>query len=241
MFDRFLTPILLEALADSPVVLLNGARQTGKTTLVRNLPVPHLAAHYISLDDAGFLSAARTDALGFLSGLSGPAVIDEVQRAPELFPAIKLMVDRQRTPGRFLLTGSANVLLLPQVSESLAGRMEILTLWPLAQAEVEGCTGSFVDRLFSPSVPVLTSQPVARAHLIERLLRGGYPEPHARLTEARRRAWFNSYLTTILQRDVRDIANIEGLTALPRLLSLLGARADCSIWPIFPVRPGCRM
>jgi predicted AAA+ superfamily ATPase len=136
-----------DALSDSPVVLLNGARQSGKTTLVQALSQAGHPAPYITLDDAGFLSAARSDAAGFLSGLTGPVVIDEVQHAPELFPAIKLLVDQKRTPGRFLLTGSANVLLLPQLSESLAGRMEILTLWPLAQAHV--ATGSeFEESIF---------------------------------------------------------------------------------------------
>src|SRR5215216_1312072 len=138
MYHRLLTSPLESALADSPVVLINGARQTGKTTLVQTLSAERHPALYITLDDAGFLAAARGDAAGFLAGLSGPVIIDEVQHAPELFPAIKLLVDRRRTPGRFLLTGSANVLLLPQLSESLAGRMEILTLWPLAQAEIEG-------------------------------------------------------------------------------------------------------
>lgn len=230
MYQRSLSPLLLDTLADSPVVLINGARQAGKTTLVQSLPVEHHAATYINLDDANFLAAAQADAGGFLAGLSGPVVIDEVQHAPQLFPAIKLLVDRQRTPGRFLLTGSANVLLLPRLSESLAGRMEILTLWPLSQSEIEGTEGHLIDRLFAGEVfttggGIAGGSAVDRADLLRRLLCGGYPEPLGRSNEARRRAWFGSYLTTILQRDVRDIANIEGLTDLPRLLTLLAARA----------------
>lgn len=214
----------MDALADSPVVLVNGARQTGKTTLVQSLVRDHPAAYY-TLDDTNVLSAARSDPQGFLSGLSGPVIIDEVQRAPELFPAIKAAVDRQRTPGRFLLTGSANVLLLPRLSESLAGRMEVLTLWPLAQAEISEGGTNLVDTLFAGHLPA--SQNLGggdSADLSRRLLGGGYPEPLTRTSPERRRAWFNSYLTTILQRDVRDIANIEGLTDLPRLLTLLASR-----------------
>ncbi len=229
MYRRFITQSLTDALADSPVVLLNGARQTGKTTLVQSLAAERPAT-YLTLDDIGVLSAARSDPQGFLAGLSGPVVLDEVQHAPGLFPALKAAVDRQRTPGRFLLTGSANVLLLPKLSESLAGRMEVLTLWPLAQtelvpAELAGADANFVDAMFAERLPARQDLPsVDQADLIRRLLGGGYPEPLGRSGPERRRAWFNSYLTTILQRDVRDIANIEGLTDLPRLLALLASR-----------------
>jgi len=256
MYRRNLMPLLQDALSDSPVVLLNGARQTGKTTLVQALTenqseenqvkeqqvkAQQLARTYLSLDDVGVLSAAKSDPAGFLSGFPGPLVIDEVQHAPELFPAIKATVDKRREPGRFLLTGSANVLLLPRLSESLAGRMEILTLWPLAQSEIENKSGtvngsqsssrnsSLIDLLFSDAFSQLLAPgllpELPKADLIRRIVAGGYPEPLARASDARRRAWFASYLTTILQRDVRDMANIEGLTALPRLLSLLAARS----------------
>lgn len=236
MYRRLLTQPLTDALADSPVVLVNGARQTGKTTLVQSFAAQRPAS-YFTLDDIGVLSAARSDPQGFLAGLSGPVVLDEVQHAPGLFPALKAAVDKQRTPGRFLLTGSANVLLLPKLSESLAGRMEVLTLWPLAQAELvpaerAGAIGNLVDALFSDSLfaermPVGQDLPATEpADLVRRLLGGGYPEPLARSSPERRRAWFNSYLTTILQRDVRDIANIEGLTDLPRLLALLASRTS---------------
>lgn len=226
MYRRLLTQNLTDALADSPVVLVNGARQTGKTTLVQSLAAERPAT-YLTLDDIGVLSAARSDPQGFLAGLSGPVVLDEVQHAPGLFPALKAAVDRQRAPGRFLLTGSANVLLLPKLSESLAGRMEVLTLWPLAQAELVGAEINFVDALFAERLPDRQDLPgVDPSELIRRMLGGGYPEPLGRTGPERRRAWFNSYLTTILQRDVRDIANIEGLTDLPRLLALLASRTS---------------
>ena len=223
MYRRIITRPLHDALDDSPVVLLNGARQTGKTTLAQALAGTRT---YLTFDDAGVLSAAKEDPAGFIAGLTGPVTLDEVQHVPELFPALKAAVDRQRMPGRFLLTGSANVLLLPRLSESLAGRMEILTLWPLAQAEIEGYDGeNLIDRLFSEAWTYGSLPEVPRPDLMRRVLLGGYPEPLARPAETRRRAWFGAYLTTILQRDVRDMANIEGLTVLPRLLSLLAARS----------------
>jgi predicted AAA+ superfamily ATPase len=217
--------LLREALRDTPVVLLNGARQTGKSTLVGSGMLGDHEARYLTLDEAGVLAAAEADPSGFLSGLEGPVILDEVQRSPGLFPAIKAEVDRDRRPGRFLLTGSANVLLLPRLSESLAGRMEILTLWPLSQGEIEGVKEGFVDAVFTGGLLSIPDGPGGTPNLHERLLRGGYPEVLGRSSESRRRAWFGSYVTTILQRDVRDLSNIEGLTELPRLLSLLAARS----------------
>ena len=225
MIQRNLTSTLRDALSDRPIVLLAGARQSGKSTLAQSLLDGH-AASYLTLDDATVLAAVDQDPQGFLAGLGGgPVVLDEVQGAPGLFPALKLAVDRDRTPGRFLLTGSADVFLLPTVSESLAGRMEILTLWPLSQGEAEGVVEGFVDALFSRSFQPPPTAPLERADLLRRILQGGFPEPRTKSSPARLRAWFASYVTTILQRDVRDLASIENLTALPRLLSLLAARA----------------
>ncbi len=224
MIWRNITQPLLEALSDSPVVFLSGARQTGKSTLTKHLAAGEHPARYLTLDDATTLAAARTDPDGFIQGLSEPVVLDEVQRAPDLFLAIKAEVDRDRQPGRFLLTGSADVLLLPKVSESLAGRMEILTLWPFSQGELDGRREQFVDALFAECLPPFPSDAEEETALTERVLRGGYPEVLSRPTPRRRDAWFEAYVTTLLQRDVRDLANIEGLTAMPRLLSLLAAR-----------------
>jgi hypothetical protein len=224
MYPRYIRQNLIESLGDSPVVMVVGARQTGKTTLVRQVAAAERPARYISLDDPTFMSAAASDPVGFLAGLSGPVVIDEVQHAPGLFPAIKSTVDYDRAPGRFLLTGSANVLLLPKVSESLAGRIQVLTLWPLAQAEIEGGSAGIVDLLFARNNHLPVADSISRSDLARRIVAGGYPEPLTRSSPARRTAWFNSHVTTILQRDVRDIANIEGLTDLPRLLQLLASR-----------------
>jgi predicted AAA+ superfamily ATPase len=168
------------------------------------------------------VAAASSDAHGFLAGLGDRAVIDEVQKAPGLFPAIKMSVDRDRRPGRFLLTGSANVLLLPQISESLAGRMELITLLPLSQGELHGQRERFLDGVFAESLPAL--QPGDAVDLKGAVLAGAYPEVIKRPAVKRRDAWFAAYITALLQRDVRDLANIEGLTDMPRLLSLLAAR-----------------
>jgi hypothetical protein len=221
---RNITPSLLAALADTPVVLLTGARQSGKSTLVQDITATAHPARYLTLDDAGVLAAARADPAGFLAGVEGAVVLDEVQRVPELFLALKAAVDRDRRPGRFLLTGSANVLLLPRLADLLVGRMEVLTLWPLSQGEIESVSEGFVDAVFADTLPRLVTEPEEWSVLLDRILCGGYPEVLGRAAEARRSAWFGSYITTLLQRDVRDLAHIEGLTLVPRLLTLLAAR-----------------
>lgn len=224
MVPRHISLPLLDALADSPVVLLHGAWQTGKSTLVQHITSTDHQARYLTFDDTTILAAATADPAGFLAGLEGPVALDEVQRVPELFVAIKADVDRDRRPGRYLLTGSANVLMVPKLSESLAGRMEILPLWPLSQGEIEGRREPFVEAVFGGGPLRMKKATEEGRDLAERVLRGGYPEAYGRATWSRRRAWFNSYVTTILQRDVRDLANIEGLNAMPRLLALLASR-----------------
>jgi len=225
MINRHITPIILDALSDSPVVLLNGARQTGKSTLAQWLAQGPHPARYLTFDDATVFAAAQHDPAAFVAGIEGNIILDEVQRVPELFIAIKAEVDRNRVSGRFLLTGSANILLLPRLSESLAGRMEILTLWPLSQGEIEGRREIFIDSAFDDKSPSYKQDTEDRARLFKRIFTGGYPEILKRPAVTRRKAWFGSYITTILQRDVRDLANIEGLTEMPRLLSLLATRA----------------
>ena len=222
MYRRNIKGKVTSALEDTPVVLLNGARQTGKTTLIRSLVEANENARYFSLDDLATQGAAIADPVGFLKGLDGLVVIDEVQKAPQLFAAIKMEVDRDRRPGRFLLSGSANVFLLPRISESLAGRMEILTLWPLSQGELNGQSEGFIDRLFSDELPEAGED--SQVDPVQLAIRGGFPEILQRSAEDRRSAWFGSYVAAILQRDIRDMANIRGLTELPRLLSLLAAR-----------------
>ncbi len=228
VIERHIADRLRRALKDTPVVFLQGARQTGKSTLVQIL-AEERKCPYLTLDDAATLGAAIADPTGFVEGLDGPVVLDEVQKAPSLFPAIKREVDRRRRPGRFLLTGSANVLLLPKVSESLAGRIEILNLWPFSQGEIDGVRETFVDALFAKVNPAAPEVPPTASKLMDRILRGGYPEVCKRKSVGRRDDWFRSYVSTILQRDVRELSNIEALTELPRILALLATRVGSLI------------
>ena len=224
MVRRNIQDSVRRAMGDTPVVLLNGARQTGKTTLAQELATAP-GVRYFTLDDAATLALAAGDPSGFIRNLSGPVVIDEIQKAPDLFPAIKLAVDKDRRPGNFLLTGSANVLTLPRLAESLAGRMEIIPLFPFSAGELNSRREGFVKRLFDGTLanakPISTNDDLAA-----RLVRGGYPEAIQRTDEDRRGAWFASYISTILQRDVRDLARVDGLHALPNLLKLLAARSS---------------
>jgi predicted AAA+ superfamily ATPase len=223
MIRRNIQSRIQDALADTPVVLLNGARQTGKTTLVQSL-ANNLGAEYFSLDDVATLALARGDPAGFVRNLVGPVVIDEIQKAPELFPAIKLAVDRNRKAGRFLLTGSANVMVLPRLSDSLAGRMEVVPLFPFSAGEIAGIAETFIRHLFTGDFVKLKRRG-SNMSLAERVVCGGYPEAVQRQDAARRSAWFSSYISTLLQRDVRDLARVDALHALPNLLKLLAARS----------------
>ena len=222
MIRRNIQDSIRRAMADNPVVLLNGARQTGKTTLAQEL---ESGPQYFTLDDAATLAVAASDPTGFIRNLSGTIVIDEIQKAPDLFPAIKLSVDKDRRPGHFLLTGSANVMTLPRLSESLAGRMEIIPLFPFSAGELAGNREGFVKRLFDGTIAKVKPGP-ANDDLAARLVRGGFPEAIQRTDDDRRGAWFASYISTILQRDVRDLARVDGLNSLPNLLKLLAARTS---------------
>jgi hypothetical protein len=224
MIRRNIESAVHQALADTPVVLLNGPRQTGKTTLAQMM-TEKAGTRYFSLDDAATLASAAGDPAGFVRNLSGPVVIDEIQKAPDLFPAIKLAVDQDRQPGRFLLTGSANVMTLPRLSESLAGRMEIIPLFPFSAGELAGQHEGFLKRLFDGTIA--KTKPISvKDDLPARLVRGGYPEAVQRQSDDRRATWFASYLSTILQRDVRDLARVDALHSLPNLLKLLAARVS---------------
>jgi hypothetical protein len=234
MWNRQIAPLLAQAMLDTPVILLNGARQTGKSTLLQHVAAD-LDCAYFTLDDPETFAAAKSNPHGFIAANAGRLLIDEVQRVPDLFLAIKHAVDTDRKPGRFLLTGSANVLLIPRLSESLAGRMEIVTLRPLAQSEMRAAPSSqnWVDAWFSRDALTGTSQakykPVDREQFLLRLLVGGYPEATTRVSSKRRTAWFSNYLQTVLQRDVRDLAQIEGLTQLPQLLSAIAQKTTGSL------------
>lgn len=220
-YPRLVKTRIAEAMADTPVVLLAGPRQAGKTTLVRQLADQGM--RYLTLDDELTLFAAREDPVGIVRGLDR-AVIDEIQRVPELLLAIKKSVDENRRPGRFLLTGSANLMLMPTVADSLAGRMETLTLLPLSQSELYGSSTNWLDCAFAGQLPKTTTSLVG-VDLVEAVLRGGYPEAVSRSTPRRRAAWARQYTDALIQRDVRDIAEIDKLDHLPRFLQALSQMA----------------
>jgi predicted AAA+ superfamily ATPase len=225
MYRRNIESTLETALQDTRVVLLNGARQTGKSTLAQKI-AGERNGRYLTLDDEAVLAVARSDPSALLRAAPGLTVIDEVQRAPELFAAMKMEVDRHRTPGRFLLTGSANIFLLPRLSESLAGRMEILPLLPLSQDEMAGARSTFMEMMLSDTDWRIRRSDVDRVDICRRIIGGGFPEVVGRPAGERRSAWFKGYLSSLIQRDVRDLSSIEGLTDLPRLLGLLAARSS---------------
>ena len=218
MFKRLLKRRAEEALSDTPVVLIVGPRRAGKTTLVKSMG--KAARAYVTLDDQTVLEAARSDPTGFIRGLDR-ATIDEIQRAPDLLLAIKKTVDEDYRPGRFLLTGSANVLTLPRIADSLAGRMETLQMLPLARAEVEDADAQFSGAPVRRKTAKSSANAVVGDDLVQTVLLGGFPEAIARKSERRRQDWARSYLTSILTRDLRDIAEIEKLTELPKFVRLL--------------------
>jgi hypothetical protein len=222
LFPRYAEARLLEALGDSPVVLIHGPRQCGKTTLAR-LVGERLGYEYVSFDDDVARGSAQADPAGFVADLPERAILDEVQRVPALFASLKSAVDRRRVPGRFMLTGSSNVLLVPRLADSLAGRMEILRLHPLAQSELARRPSRFLDTLFDGRFRTRASERLA-GQLAERIAAGGYPAALARQPGRRRTAWYRDYLDALVQRDVREMARIASLDALPRLLALGAAQ-----------------
>lgn len=217
MYERFVEHRAKEALSDTPVVLIVGPRRAGKTTLVQKMGVD--GRTYVTLDDQTVLDAARSDPAGFIRGFDR-AIVDEIQRAPDLLLAIKKTVDEDYRPGRFLLTGSANVLTLPKVADSLAGRMETIRMLPLARAEIKARAPSFLDRLFKSAL-LSTQDAIVGDDLVQLVLLGGFPEAIRRESERRRQDWARAYLTSVLTRDLKDIAEIEKLTELPKFVRLL--------------------
>ena len=242
-YPRYIERRLAEALEDSPVVLIHGPRQCGKTTLAQFACAPSYLKwgddsltwredrmswevsqqqrdyQYISFDDAVVRDGAQVDPMGFVADLPERVILDEIQRVPNLFSAIKLEVDRRRTPGRFILIGSTNVLLIPALSDSLAGRLQIVPLHPLAQGELAVQSGTvFLDALFGHGFEIRQTERLGK-QLIERIVAGGFPAALTRPTALRQANWYRDYVQAQLQRDVRDMARIRMLDVLPRLLS----------------------
>ena len=249
-YPRYVERRLAEALEDSPVVLIHGPRQCGKTTLAQFACAPNYLSwddddpvwgedrmgwgvsqqrrdyKYITFDDPVVRDGAQADPMGFVADLPERVILDEIQRVPNLFSAIKLEVDRRRRPGRFILIGSTNVLLIPALSDSLAGRLQVVPLHPLAQSELAVQPGTpldfrtrpgFLDALFGDGFEVRRTERLG-AGLIERIVAGGFPAALTRPTARRQANWYRNYVQAQLQRDVRDMARIRTLDALPRLL-----------------------
>ena len=214
---RLVEPRLVEALADSPAVLIHGPRQCGKTTLARIVGASR-GYRYITFDDDVVRAAAQDDPMGFGASLPERVILDEIQKAPALFSALKIEIDRRRVPGRFLLTGSTHVLLVPKLSESLAGRLQTLRLHPLACCELERRDPGFLDALFAGDFPVEHTERLGE-QLLERVTAGGYPAALTRPPGRRRANWYHGHIDALIQRDVRDLARIRRLEVLPRLLS----------------------
>lgn len=221
-YPRPLAASLKAALRDTPVVCLLGPRQSGKTTLARTLEPDHA---YVSFDDAATLAFAQADPSGFVAALPPQAILDEIQRVPALLRTLKLAVDRDRRPGRFVLTGSANLLLLPSLGDSLAGRMEVVQLHPLTAAEQSRTKGGFLAALLAGRLKpaVAKTAPQNPLALAKRIVAGGFPEAVAR-PAVRARSWHREYLRTLLERDVQDVARVRDTAAVGRLLEMLALR-----------------
>ncbi|NEA36698.1 ATP-binding protein [Streptomyces sp. SID13031] len=222
LLNRSAAAIVQAALTDTPVVVINGPRQAGKTTLTQRIEYP--GSHdFVSLDDEPILEAARQDIRNFVSRPVDTFVIDEAQLEPRLFRAIKAAVDRDRRPGRFVLTGSSRLLSAPDMAASLVGRVETIDLWPFSQGELDGVRDTFVDVLFESPVELVRNGATSRQQIVDRIVTGGYPEIINR-SQQRRTHWFKSYLTTITQSVIRDISAVEHLAEIPKLLQLCATR-----------------
>jgi len=224
LYARHALPLAAEALDFSPVVFVQGARQVGKSTLAHELVKTRGFDHSVSLDGPAELDAALSDPTGFVAARPGKVFVDEVQRAPNLLLAIKQRVDREQRAGQFLLTGSANVLTAPKVLDALTGRTALITLWPLAQSELEGATGNIVDALLAGRPPTIADAPIGRGAFVERVAAGGYPRALG-VSPRQRRQFFADYVTSTLVRDLREIADARKLAEMPRVLRLLASRA----------------
>lgn len=229
LLPRHAESLVGEALEDTRVVLVNGARQAGKSTLTRLTAAQRPGTAVRLLDDAATLRAAQDDPVGFVDH-DGLMVIDEIQLAPELLRAIKVSVDLDSRPGRFLLTGSSRILALRSLPDALPGRMEVIELWPFSQGEMSGGPDRFIDAAFRHGANIQHSSQLRRRDYLDRIVAGGFPEAVQRAPR-RRAAFFDSYVSTLIERDVLEIASIERRGDLLKLLALLAGRAGSLLVP----------
>ena len=215
---------LADALSTSPAVLITGARQSGKTTLVTDY-FKNKSYHYSTFDDQDTFSAAKRDPQGFIERLPKPSIIDEVQRVPDILLPIKRDIDLNRLPGRYILTESTNSLFNPLIKESLAGRLETLKLYPLSQGELIEHTEDFISKAFMSDMTFRTPKDsISKEDLYKSIIKGGYPAVES-FSANQRNAWFKYHIDSILQKDIRDLPRIRAIKQLPNLLGLLATRA----------------
>lgn len=229
LIARHAEGLVAEALADTRVVLVNGARQAGKSTLTRLATARTPRTVIRLLDDPATLRAATDDPVSFVEH-DGLLVIDEIQLALGLLQPIKVAVDLDPTPGRFLLTGSSRIRALRSLPDALPGRMEVIELWPFSQGEIAGTPDRFVDALFAHGPRIQHSSELRRRDYLERVVVGGFPEA-VRRPPRRRAAFFDSYLSTLIERDVLELASIQRHGELLTLLGLLADRAGGLLVP----------
>lgn len=222
-YHRHLKNRLLSSISASPILFLTGGRQTGKTTLMREI-AQEKGCSFLTFDDLRYLAAAREDPMGVLEGHKLPLIIDEVQRVPEIGLPLKLKVDQNRKPGMYLLTGSSNPLAAPKLNDSLAGRMFLFHLWPLAQCEIKGTSISLIDDLFSLNWTPGKGVRWAKEAKIDCLVKGGYPTAQT-LSLPFRNDWFNSHARTLLERDVQELAHLRKTEDLSFLMQILAHRS----------------
>lgn len=221
MFKRSVEDVLSEALQISPAVLLSGARQVGKSTLCLTME-----REYRVFDDLGEREAALNDSRGYAASLPKPVTLDEIQKVPELLEGIKLDIDKERRNGTFLLTGSANVLDMKKAKETLAGRIVEVPIWPLSQKEIAGKPDeNIVDILFAQGVEGVTAADVPHEGLLEAIVTGGYPEI-LKITSVRGRSlWFNAYISTYVERDIRDVGELRDISSFIRFYNIIAPRS----------------
>lgn len=220
--NRHIRPRVEAALEDTRVVVVLGARQVGKSTLVGQIAESRGIKTVRTFDDQATRQLALDDPTGFIAELSTPAVIDEVQRVPDVLLAIKQRVDADTSPGQFLLTGSANILTAPKISDALTGRAEYIRLHPFTQGELLGRREDFIPSLFNGSLPALSGRPIGRGAYAPAIAAGGYPEALTR-TPSRRARFFDSYLESSIERDLRGLASISDAMNAGKLLTAIAA------------------